>query len=82
MTTMATGDGAIARAGSRRMRTKFSKHTSGLALVAVLPASSDDAGGTNAAAPPPVCEVFTEFCECATCLALDRQGACDPCPDL
>lgn len=36
----------------------------------------------NTAAPPPVCEIFKEFCDCAACLVLDRQGACDPCPAL
>ena len=36
----------------------------------------------NTAAPPPVCEIFKEFCDCAACLVLDRQGACDPCPQL
>ncbi len=36
----------------------------------------------NSAAPPPVCEIFKEFCDCAACLVLDRQGACDLCPDL
>ncbi len=36
----------------------------------------------NTAAPPPVCEIFKEFCDCAACLVLDRQGACDLCPNL
>ena len=30
----------------------------------------------------PVCSLFREFCECAACLVLDRQGACGPCPGL
>ncbi|MCA9637425.1 MAG: hypothetical protein KC420_15470 [Myxococcales bacterium] len=34
------------------------------------------------AATPPVCEIFQEFCDCAACLVLDRQGACAPCPPL
>lgn len=34
------------------------------------------------AAPPPVCEIFKEFCDCAACLVLDRQGTCDLCPDI
>lgn len=34
------------------------------------------------AAQPPVCELFKEFCDCAACLVLDRQGACDLCPNL
>ena len=38
--------------------------------------------GLSKAAPPPVCEIFKEFCDCAACLVLDRQGACDLCPDL
>lgn len=37
---------------------------------------------SNVAESPPVCEIFKEFCDCAACLVLDRQGACDPCPDL
>jgi hypothetical protein len=36
----------------------------------------------NTAAAPPICEIFKEFCDCAACLVLDRQGACDLCPDL
>ena len=30
----------------------------------------------------PVCSLFREFCDCAACLVLDRQGACEPCPGL
>lgn len=37
---------------------------------------------TQVAAQPPVCELFKEFCDCAACLVLDRQGACDLCPNL
>lgn len=36
----------------------------------------------DTAAPPPVCEIFKEFCDCAACLVLERTGACDLCPDL
>ena len=36
----------------------------------------------DTAVSPPVCETFKEFCDCAACLVLDRQGACDPCPQL
>lgn len=36
----------------------------------------------DTAVSPPVCEIFKEFCDCAACLVLDRQGACDLCPDL
>ncbi|MBL9106168.1 MAG: hypothetical protein JNL82_34920 [Myxococcales bacterium] len=36
----------------------------------------------DTAASPPVCEIFKEFCDCAACLVLDRQGACDLCPEL
>lgn len=36
----------------------------------------------DTAVSPPVCEIFKEFCDCAACLVLDRQGACDPCPQL
>jgi len=36
----------------------------------------------NTAAAPPICEIFKEFCDCAACLVLDRQGACDLCPEL
>jgi len=39
-------------------------------------------GVQNTAAPAPVCEIFKEFCDCAACLVLDRQGACEPCPNL
>jgi hypothetical protein len=37
---------------------------------------------SDTAVSPPVCEIFKEFCDCAACLVLDRQGACDPCPGL
>jgi hypothetical protein len=37
---------------------------------------------SDTAATPPVCEIFKEFCDCAACLVLDREGACDPCPGL
>lgn len=36
----------------------------------------------DTAMSPPVCEIFKEFCDCAACLVLDRQGACDLCPEL
>ena len=35
----------------------------------------------QAPAPAP-CDLFKEFCECAACLVLEREGACEPCPDL
>lgn len=37
---------------------------------------------TNTASEPTVCDIFKEFCDCAACLVLDRQGACEPCPEL
>lgn len=37
---------------------------------------------TNTAATPVVCELFKEFCDCAACLVLKRQGACTLCPKL
>ena len=36
----------------------------------------------NTAAPPAACTIFQEFCDCAACLVLDREGSCDPCPEL
>jgi hypothetical protein len=42
----------------------------------------DSMGLNQVASPPPVCEIFKEFCDCAACLVLDRQGACDLCPEL
>jgi hypothetical protein len=33
----------------------------------------------HTAAPPAVCGIFKEFCDCAACLVLDRPGACDAC---
>ncbi len=36
----------------------------------------------DTAAEPAVCDIFREFCDCAACLVLDRDGACDPCPKL
>ncbi len=36
----------------------------------------------DTAVTPPVCEIFKEFCDCAACLVLDRQGACELCPEL
>ncbi|MGB1014879.1 MAG: hypothetical protein ACPG4T_12145 [Nannocystaceae bacterium] len=37
---------------------------------------------TDTAETPPVCDIFREFCDCAACLVLEREGACEPCPDL
>jgi len=37
---------------------------------------------TNNADEPGVCVIFSEFCECAACLVLDRAGECDRCPEL
>jgi len=37
---------------------------------------------SNAAAPPVVCDIFKEFCDCAACFVLKRQGACTQCPGL
>jgi len=37
---------------------------------------------SNVAAATPVCDIFKEFCDCAACLVLEREGACDLCPDL
>lgn len=34
------------------------------------------------AASPAVCSIFREFCDCAACLVLEREGACDLCPEL
>jgi len=31
---------------------------------------------------PGVCLIFSEFCECAACLVLDRKGECGQCPEL
>lgn len=36
----------------------------------------------DTALTPPVCDLFKEFCECAACLVLNRQGACGQCPKL
>ncbi|MGB1016309.1 MAG: hypothetical protein ACPG4T_19385 [Nannocystaceae bacterium] len=39
-------------------------------------------GRSNVASDMPVCDIFKEFCDCAACLVLDREGACEPCPQL
>jgi len=39
-------------------------------------------GLDRVAASTPVCDIFKEFCDCAACLVLDRNGACDRCPEL
>ncbi len=39
-------------------------------------------GMSNTAATPAVCTLFKEFCDCAACLALSKQGACAACPKL
>lgn len=36
----------------------------------------------NTADAPVVCDLFKEFCDCAACLVLKRQGACGLCPKL
>lgn len=35
---------------------------------------------SDTAAIPVVCGSFKEFCDCAACLVLKRQGACAQCP--
>lgn len=37
---------------------------------------------SNTAETPVVCDIFEEFCECAACLVLERQGKCEACPKL
>jgi len=39
-------------------------------------------GLDRVAAATPVCDIFKEFCDCAACLVLERNGACDSCPAL
>ncbi len=39
-------------------------------------------GRSNVAGATPVCDIFKEFCDCAACLVLEREGACDLCPGL
>jgi len=41
-----------------------------------VPKKTDDAEG------PGVCLIFSEFCQCAACLVLDRRGECGQCPEL
>jgi hypothetical protein len=41
-----------------------------------------DQGLSMAAAAPAVCSIFREFCECAACSVLNKQGACSACPEL
>jgi len=41
-----------------------------------------NSGLDRVAASTPVCDIFKEFCDCAACLVLDRNGACDQCPEL
>jgi hypothetical protein len=59
--------------------TAFAAAQSGTPEARALPGNTDPGNG---ASPPPVCEIFKEFCECAACLVLDRAGACEPCPGL
>lgn len=39
-------------------------------------------GSSRVAATPVVCDIFQEFCDCAACLVLKRNGACGQCPQL
>ncbi len=55
-------------------------------LEARMPAPSPQEGsppppGTEATEPA-ICTIFSEFCECAACVVLDRAGECDRCPEL
>ena len=43
---------------------------------------SDCTSSSRSASAPVVCEIFKEFCDCAACLVLKRQGACAQCPKL
>ncbi len=45
-------------------------------------ARSTGASTNILAATPPVCDIFKEFCDCAACSVLEREGACAPCPNL
>lgn len=57
-----------------------------LAAVAVGHTSTPEARVpvrcSDTAATPVVCDIFKEFCDCAACLVLNRQGACSQCPKL
>lgn len=47
------------------------------------PRSTADCGNTEAAARPPVCTLFKEFCECVACSTLGRTAeTCAQCPKL
>lgn len=39
-------------------------------------------GLERVAAAPAVCSIFKEFCDCAACSVLNKQGACSACPEL
>jgi len=45
-------------------------------------ARAADVPVTSVAGATPVCDIFKEFCDCAACLVLEREGACDLCPEL
>ena len=56
-------------------------------LEARMPTGGQGSGlpnvpGSMNADKPAVCSIFSEFCQCAACLVLDRKGACEPCPGL
>ena len=58
-----------------------------LSAIAFAHASAPEARGSlivqsNTAAAPVVCDIFKEFCDCAACLVLKRQGSCALCPKL
>ncbi len=37
---------------------------------------------SDTAAPPVVCDIFKEFCDCAACSVMNKAGACELCPGL
>jgi hypothetical protein len=37
---------------------------------------------SDTAVAPAVCSIFKEFCDCAACSVLSKQGACSACPEL
>jgi len=53
-----------------------------LAHTSAPEARAPNSAESNAAATPVVCELFKEFCDCAACLVLNRQGTCARCPKL
>lgn len=85
--TNMTGYQALVEVEKYNQFKSISPHIFLMAFVAAHTPSTLESRGAivcqwNTAAAPAVCSIFKEFCDCAACSVLNKQGACDSCPEL